>query len=312
MSKISMRRAIAPKDILSFWHSYREIREMAPDILHSHGAKGGAYARIIGSLVRLSGKRVARLYCPHGGAMHYDKATLAGKIYFRAERFLERMTDRLIFVSEYERNAYHDKVGDPRCPESLIYNGLGAEEFLPVTLSPKAADFLYIGMMRDLKGPDLFLHAFRRVRDMTDRDLKARFVGDGPDKEKYTQLITDIGLAECITIHDAMPAREAFCLGKIIVVPSRAESMPYLVLEAVAAAKPIVATKVGGIPEIFHSEPDLLVPPDDVELMAIAMRSVLEDTKRESRAKARVQKLRERFSHEVMLKDVHKAYLACL
>lgn len=310
LRKIPMRRAITPGDIVTLFRCYQQISKMEPDVLHAHGAKGGTYARIIGTLSNLTGKRVARLYCPHGGAMHYDRSTLNGRIYFTVERFLERMTDRLIFVSGYERDAYTEKVGKPRCPQSLIYNGLRENEFTPVNLSPGAAEFLYIGMMRDLKGPDVFLHALCKARKATGRDLKAHFVGDGPDKEKYLQLIEELDLGSSVTVHDAMPAREAFALGKIIVVPSRAESMPYLVLEATAASKPIVATRVGGIPEIFENEPEVLVPPDNVDLLAKRMCAVLEESG--AAVEKRSKSLRDRFSLNVMTSGIEKAYLASL
>ena len=60
-----------------------------------------------------------------------------------------------------------------------------------------------------------------------------------------------------------MPARQAFALGRIMVVPSRAESFPYIVLEAAAAGKSLIATGVGGIPDMFGPLAERLIPPDD-------------------------------------------------
>ena len=156
LHRIPMRRTITPGDLLVLYKAYGELKKLNPNILHAHGSKGGAYARIIGTLMRRSNNRLARLYCPHGGSIHYDSSSLKGKIFFFLERSLEAMTDRLIFVSKYERDGYTHKVGVPRCPASLIYNGLQEEEFNAVVENDDAADFLYIGMMRDLKGPDLF------------------------------------------------------------------------------------------------------------------------------------------------------------
>ena len=73
-----------------------------------------------------------------------------------------------------------------------------------------------------------------------------------------------------------MPAREAFALARTVVVPSRAESMPYLVLEAAAAGVPLIATDVGGIPEILAGETERLVPPGDAGALAAAMRRALD------------------------------------
>ena len=66
----------------------------------------------------------------------------------------------------------------------------------------------------------------------------------------------------------AMPARQAFALGRVLAVPSRAESLPYIVLEAAAAGKPQIATSVGGIPEIFGAQSSRLIPPDDAGALA--------------------------------------------
>jgi glycosyltransferase involved in cell wall biosynthesis len=73
-----------------------------------------------------------------------------------------------------------------------------------------------------------------------------------------------------------MPARDAFALARVVVIPSRAESMPYIVLEAVAAAVPLITTNVGGIPEIFGRESGRLVPPGDPGMLAAAMEEIME------------------------------------
>jgi glycosyltransferase involved in cell wall biosynthesis len=72
-----------------------------------------------------------------------------------------------------------------------------------------------------------------------------------------------------------MPAREAFTLGKVMVAPSRAESLPYIVMESIAAGKPIVATDVGGVGEIFGPFRDQLIPRDDAKALARAMIAAL-------------------------------------
>ena len=77
----------------------------------------------------------------------------------RSNASWRRFTDYLLFVSDYERRTYRRKVGEPPIPNTLVYNGLRAAEFEPVATQPDAADLLYIGMMRDLKGPDIFIDA---------------------------------------------------------------------------------------------------------------------------------------------------------
>ncbi|TIX83080.1 MAG: glycosyltransferase family 1 protein, partial [Mesorhizobium sp.] len=102
-----MQRHVGPGDLASAWRTFGLIKELRPDVLHGHGAKGGAYARLFGSLLRVSRSRVARLYSPHGGSLHYDETTATGKLFFALERFMARFTDYLLFVSDYERQTYH-------------------------------------------------------------------------------------------------------------------------------------------------------------------------------------------------------------
>src|SRR4029078_7373124 len=87
--RFPMRRQVAPSDIAATFRAMRQMCSHDPDILHAHGAKGGAYARVIGTFLQVSRARVARTYSPHGGSLHYDVNSLAGRVYFAAERMLE-------------------------------------------------------------------------------------------------------------------------------------------------------------------------------------------------------------------------------
>lgn len=309
VTRVAMRRQISSRDMLSVWQVAKEILRRSPDVLHSHGAKGGAYARMIGALLRLRGHKVSRFYSPHGGSLHYDPSSVQGRVYFVAERILERMTDGLIFVSRYEAEQYASKVRAPEIPSRVIYNGLRAEEFEPVKTDPDAADFLFIGTLRDLKGPDLFIRAVARLAERLGDPPTAVIVGAGDGKSKYETLAGELGISGNVRFLQPMPARDAFRLAGCVVIPSRAESLPYIVLETIAAQKPIVTTNVGGIPEIFGAESDRLVRPGDDATLAAAMASVLNNPDRARQdARNRSQLLRETFSLAVMAEDVERFY----
>ncbi len=303
--RLPMARSISPMDALTLWKISRIVKKIGPDVVHSHSAKGGVYGRLGAKLVSSD---IKTFYCPHGGAMHYDSASLKGKVFFAAERFLERYSNCLIFISGYEQTAYSQKVGAPSCPETVVYNGLAEHEFEPVASAQDAADFLYIGMMRDLKGPDIFLEAFRMAREKSGKDLKAFFVGDGDDKPRYIDTIKTNGLSDSISVHDAMPARNAFAMADTVIVPSRAESLPYLVLEAMAAQKPIVCTDVGGIHEIFADKRDRLVTPDSAADLCTAMLSMHENSDRHEDAMTMAEGLKSRFSVKAMAAGMMQTY----
>ncbi|POF28911.1 glycosyltransferase [Roseibium marinum] len=301
LARFPMQRQLTPKDMSATLAIYRHIRDLNPDILHGHGAKGGAYARLIGSGLRLFGSKVARIYCPHGGSLHYDPNRLEGRVYHTLERLLGRITDGLVFVSDYESAAYESKVGQPKAKSRIVYNGLTPEEFAPVTVNKDAGDFLYIGMLRDLKGPDLFIEALYNIRLKTGTAPRAHIVGEGPQEERYRNMVRKLGLEDAITFHGALPAREAFKLARNVVIPSRAEAMPYIILETVAAQRPLIATRVGGIPEIFGRYASRLIEPGHIGKLTVAMEEALEDPVRMEREASELQRcLAATFSTDLM------------
>ncbi|MEM5584079.1 glycosyltransferase family 4 protein [Roseibium sp. AS2] len=277
LARFPMQRQLTIKDMSATLSLYRHIRDLKADVLHGHGAKGGAYVRLIGSFLAMRGQKIARVYCPHGGSLHYDPNRLEGRVYHALERLMGRLTDGLVFVSDYEASAYESKIGLPRAKSRIVYNGLLPEEFAPVEVPDNAADFLYIGMLRDLKGPDLFIEALYNIRLKNGEAPKAHIVGEGPEEDRYRNMVTRLGLERAVTFHGALPAREAFKLAKTVVIPSRAEAMPYIILETVAAERPLIATRVGGIPEIFGRYAHRLVDPGHIGKLTTAMEAAIED-----------------------------------
>jgi glycosyltransferase involved in cell wall biosynthesis len=273
---IPMTRAIGPGDIPATLRVARRMAEVRPDIVHAHGAKGGVYGRLAAALQRRRGGPVAAFYAPHGGSLHYDARSLQGRVYFAVERALERATDALIHVSAYEAETYREKVGAPRCPAHVVLNGLLPEEFEPVEPGPDAADFLFIGELRDLKGVDVFIQALALLEG-EGHAPRALIVGPGTAENErlYREVANDKVRANRVAFRPPMPARDAFRLARTVVLPSRAESMPYIVLEAAASGMGLIATDVGGIPEVFAGETERLVPPGDAGALAFAMRGAL-------------------------------------
>ncbi len=306
-----MQRHIGIGDLTAARRAYHVVREMRPDVLHGHGAKGGVYARVFGTMMRMAGQRPARIYSPHGGSLHYAAETATGRVFFAIERLMDRFTDHILFVSDYEKRTFEQKVGKPRAPFSLVYNGLTPAEFEPVRTVGNAADFLYIGMMRDLKGPDLFIDALALTRDLLGRDLTAVMVGDGAGLEGYRRQADELGFGERIRFLPAMPAREAFGLARIMVVPSRAEAMPYIVLEALAAGRTLIATAVGGIPEVFGEASPALTEPD-AGAIAGTMQRALDDERAFHALMPPPGELRARFGADVMAKAIETVYRTSL
>jgi glycosyltransferase involved in cell wall biosynthesis len=312
--RLPMRRAISPADLPAVLAVAKHVARMRPDVIHAHGAKGGFFGRLAAFIERRRGRTVAAFYNPHGGSLHYDSASASGRLYFGVERGLERMTDSLIHVSAYEAAAYREKVGVPLCPAHVVLNGLRPEEFEPVTQKADAADFLFIGTLRDLKGVDVYIQGLGILKQQG-RRFRAVVVGAGEpaDEKRYRDIAAGARLGEAVTFVPPMPARDAFALGRTVVIPSRAESMPYIVLETVAAALPIITTAVGGIPEILEGEAGQLLPPGDPAALAAAMGLALRAPERmAAEAEMRRERVRQKFSLGGMARQVEDIYRGAL
>ena len=283
-----MAREVGPRDIAA----YPAIRDRAMsldiDVIHGHGAKGGAYSRLAARALKRAGRKIVSCYTPHGGSLHYHPTTTAGWIYMQLERRLAQFTDAIVFESAYSAARYTAQVGAPGCAAPVIPNGLGPGDFAACSTHADAADFLFVGELRRLKGVDVLLDALARVRER--RPVAATIVGAGPDAEAFRRQTRKLRLENTVSFREPMPAREAFRLGRVLVVPSRAESLPYIVLEAAAAALPMLASDVGGIPEFVAGSDTALVRPGDAEGLARAMHELLDEP---AAAHARAQRLQQ-------------------
>jgi glycosyltransferase involved in cell wall biosynthesis len=203
---------------------------------------------------------------------------------------------------------FQAQVGTPSGAAQVVHNGVAEAEFTPVETAADATDLIFVGELRHLKGVDVLIEAVGLLAS-SGQPTSATIVGDGPDAATFRDLAVSRGLDGQIRFAGPLPARTAFARGRIVIVPSRAESLPYIVLEAAAAGRPIIATKVGGIPEILGPEADRLIGPGDPRLLAEAITAALGDP---STANAAASRLRTRvhagFSVDSMTDQILAAY----
>ena len=278
--------------------SRSRARELRADVLHGHGAKGGAYARLAARDLRSEGRNVATFYTPHGGSLHYPLASLQGVIYTAIEKFLARYTDGLIFESDFIRRVYDERVGAGRVPERVIPNALQPGDFAPHQPNAGRRRLPVHRRAAPAEGRRRAAAGARRRSPRSGRFAPSSSAPD-PTPLRFKAMASELGLGDRVVFPGAMPARDAFPLGRCLVVPSRAESMPYIVLEAAAAGMPLLATDVGGIPEIVNGTDTPFIPPGDVDVLARAMQGFLDAPKA---AKERAMRLKaavaERFTVE--------------
>lgn len=308
VTRVPMHRNPHVSDITALRHVMRRIGDTHPDVVHGHGSKGGFFARAPGLLP--GSNPVVRAYTPHGGSFNYKPGTFVNGVYMLAESALARATDIFLFESAYIGRRFDESVGYDKSLKRIVLNGIAESETVPVVADADAADFVYVGELRSAKGIDTMIDALRVVRDRIGRVPRAILVGSGPDEAALHEHARAAGLEDCITMPGPMPARQAFSLGKILVVPSRAESLPYVVIEAAGAHIPLIATSVGGIPEIFGPYADRLIPCDDPERLAGAMIEALSsgDDERRRRAGEIADFVADRFTIANMVDSVIAGY----
>lgn len=310
LHRCTMPRVFGASDTTAVARTRTLIGTHRFDIVHGHGAKGGAYAR---SAAALSKANAQAFYTPHGGSLHYDPKTAKGRVFMGMERRLARATAGAIFESQYSRSIYRQKVGADLCPERVIHNGLLREEFTTHTPAPDASDVVFIGELRHLKGVDVLLHALADSETASGRPATATIVGDGPDAAGFKALAAQLRLDDRVSFTGAMPATKAFGLGRCLAVPSRAESFPYIVLEAAAQSVPLIATDVGGSGEIVAGTSTTLIAPDSVPALSRALQQIAHDPEgAKARARALQEHARAAFSVEQMTRNVLDFYETAL
>ena len=250
--------AVATSKICRVWQ---------PDVIHGHGAKGGAYARLAANHL---GKR--SFYTPHGGTLHQPASWPMRQLFVGAEKYLRKIGTGLTFVCEYERNLFDRMVGINGAAHTVVYNGLWQSEFIPVTPQADATDFLFIGEMRDYKGVDILLEAMSFLPGKT-----LTLVGDGPSLADYEVMAQRLEIANRVQFVGRKSITEATQLGRIMVLPSRFESFPYVVLETAASGLPLITSAVGGIPEVVPNS--MLCVPLTAKELAKRMGTLLANPK---------------------------------
>ena len=301
--RIAIHREPWPTDLL-VWMRFRSlIARLKPNVLHGHGAKAGAIIRL-----RPRMGEVIRVYTPHGGSLHYRLNTFKGMVYSHLERALMNKTDLFLFESAFARDTYQRTIGAPNGLVRCVFNGVTADEFDPVPKADDATDIVYVGEFSHIKGADLLIDAVARLH-ADGKPVTLTLAGDGEEMAALKAQVERLGLTQSVRFTGHVKARYGFSKGRLLVVPSRGDSMPYVVIEAGAAGIPMVAANVGGIPEIFGVCNDALFAPNIPAAIADAIQIAMEDT---NAAAERAKALRERiflhFSQKAMVEGVLAGY----
>lgn len=299
-------------DYLAFAKVRRLLRERAVDVVHTHNTQAFTDA---GTAIALLGRPAPTLVHTDHARSYPDKLR-----YVLAERVLARLAFRVVAVSEHTRRDLVEHVGIPANKLTTIYNGIDdPTRATPAQFDALRAelrlpdDALIIGTGARLMPQKGFVHLLRAMPAVLQqiRNAYVLLVGEGPDEELLRAEADTLGIASRVRFTGArLDLPILMQLYDVFALPSVWEGLPMVVLEALARARTIVASAVGGVPDaIEHGRSGLLVPPADPAALAAALVHALGDAVlRERLGRAGREVFLDRFSARAMTARYESLY----
>ena len=270
-----LRRELSPSDDLKalIW-MYRFMTSERFHIVHTHTSKAGILGRLAG---RLAGVPVS-VHTFHGNIFEGFFGSFASSLFLLLERAMAKLTDRFVAVSNRNLSYFVRRGIAPRGKFRLIYNGvdpgrfsgmdkLAAKEALGLPQGPVVGT---VAALVPVKGLEYFLEAARSVSSEVPRTAFV-IAGGGVLEETLRKMAKDLGL----DVRFLGPRKDVplvLSALDVFVLPSLSEGMGLSIMEAMAAGLPVVATEVGGVPElVVDGRTGILVPPKDPDALAEAI-----------------------------------------
>ncbi len=306
-----MSRAVSWRDAIVVWRLFRIFRRFKPDIIHTHTAKAGTVGRAAGLLYRFTSRRRVKLvHTFHGHVFHgyYGKPTTA--LFLMIERFLARFTDAIIVLSPRLRDEIHQRYRVGRAEQFVIVPlglDLAPYETVPPPRSHDPFIVAIVGRLTEVKDHDFFLRAWAAWRRP---GAVAHIIGDGHLRAQLEQQARELGIADSVRFLGMRDDPEVFYReADLVVLTSKNEGTPLTILEAMAAGVPVLATAVGGVPDLLGDDHGVTVPPGDVQAFVAALSCLAGDAAlRQRLAAAGRAFVRERYGKERLIRDVRALY----
>jgi glycosyltransferase involved in cell wall biosynthesis len=295
----------------------RLMRTLRPHVVHTHTAKAGTLGRLAARVARVP--VVVHTY--HGHVFHGYFSPGRTRIFLAIERALARGTDCLLAVSETVRRELLElRVGtpdrfrvmplgldlDPFVRADAVRGQLRAE----LGLAPEVPVVAIVARLVPIKAHEVFLRAARLVREAVPA---SRFlvVGDGERRVALEALAAELGLGDSVRFLGwRRDLDRIYADASVVALTSRNEGSPVSLIEAMAAACPVVATRVGGVPDLVEEGvTGCLAPPDDPGALAIPLIALLGDAgRRQALGAAARARVLPAFSAQRLVDDVDRLY----
>jgi glycosyltransferase involved in cell wall biosynthesis len=319
------------KDIAAFRKIYRFIKCEKPDIIHTHTAKAGCLGRVAGILYNIfpfpKNKKIILIHTFHGHIFSGYFNSLKSKLFVFIEQLLAVFTARIITVSESVKRELVSLHISKEEKIEVIPLGLELSKFLQIPAQAGGVlNIDIVGRLAPVKNHRLFLDAAALVvKDYPQARLRFRIIGDGklrPELEKYSRQLKLQGQVDFLVWQRDLV--EIYSGSGIVVLTSVNEGTPVSLIEAMASARAVVATGVGGVKDLLGKElesgvnPDadfkilergLMVKPSDPYSFAKAVILLLQNNtlRKDMATRARIF-VKDRFTKERLIKDIEDLY----
>jgi glycosyltransferase involved in cell wall biosynthesis len=313
----AMVRSIRPiKDFKALLALMWLIFKEKPDIVHTHSSKAGILGRVAAKISFVPNI----IHTPHGHVFYGHFGVFASKVFLWVEKLFSRFTDRMVALTDGEKNDYENLSVCPAEKLLKIHSGVDVKQFKQsngnmvekrrsLGLDQNGNVVGFVGWLLPIKGPEYLLKAMEYVwQEYPETALV--FVGKGDlDVDLRTQAlrvsangrVKFLGWRE--DIDEIMPVFD------MLVLPSLNEGMGRVLVEAMAAGKPVVASRVGGIPDLVRDgETGYLVPPADEKALADGIKKLLDDPGKAWEMGQHGKKRCQQFSLEAMIEKLDDLY----
>ncbi|RRW61576.1 glycosyltransferase family 1 protein [Pseudomonas fluorescens] len=308
---------IAPRQVRTFPRSGRNVPSLLrfawrlsqvllkekPDVVHLHSTFSGVIGRVVCVLLR-PWRKPKIVYCPHAFSFLMESSPTKQKVYAWIERVLQKVTDVIICVSQYELDKAA-RFGIERKRMKLIYNGIHHKDDAPKSAGAEPIHLLFVGRLDYQKGFDVLLKAYAKVNR---NDLKLTVVGSAVNEDSVE--CPPMDSVEYLPWVTPSEVQALYQKADALIVPSRWEGFAMVPLEGMAMGLPVIASNCTSLPELVTNEVSGYVFPSGdhqalADVLTIIQKPRLLDLGNEGRSI-----VRERFSAALMIRQTYDLYHA--
>ena len=295
------------RDVLSLlrfaWQLTRVILKEKPQVVHLHSTFSGVIGRCV-CLVLKPWRSPKIVYCPHAFSFLMESSPAKQKAYSLIERLLQKVTDVIICVSQYEMDKAAE-FGIDRHRMKLIYNGIHHKEDQQKVDEQKPIHLLFVGRLDYQKGFDVLLKAYAKVQRS---DLKLTVVGSAVNEEFVER--PEMDSVEYLPWVTPAEVNALYQKADALIVPSRWEGFAMVPLEGMAMGLPVIASDCTSLPELVsHGETGYVFPTGDHQALADVLVNIQKPKLQDLGAEGR-KTVRERFSAALMIRQTYDVYSA--